>query len=104
MDKQQLPQGITHTTMPAGIVNVRGHADAAEFVELATRLCDGYTLDELRRMSLTFKAQIDVLRGRAAVPEEPTATMREAFLQEFDTYNPRATFEDAYRAMMEAAE
>lgn len=54
---------MTHATTPAGSVAIWGDADAVEFVTLATRLCDGYTLDEMYAMSLTFKAQIDVLRG-----------------------------------------
>lgn len=37
-----------------------------ERVALAVALCDGYTLEELRGMSLTFKSQIEVLRGRVA--------------------------------------
>lgn len=40
-------------------------------------LCAGYTLEELRGMSLTFKSQIEVLRGRAAVPEAMPQTGRE---------------------------
>lgn len=78
-------------------------AEAMQELQLYRALCDGYTLDELARMSLTFKAQIDVLRGRVAVPEEPTAAMRDAFLLELDPYDRTETFAGAYRTMLEAA-
>lgn len=77
-------------------------AEAMQELRLYRALCDGYTLDELVRMSLTFKAQIDVLRGRVAVPEEPTAAMRDAFLLELDPYDRTETFAGAYRAMLDA--
>lgn len=86
---------------PACIARERDELE--QELQLYRALCHGYTLDEMGRMSLTFKAQIDVLRGRVAVPEDPTAAMCDAFLREFDTYLPRATFEDGYRAMLEAA-
>lgn len=55
-------------------------AEAMQELQLYRALCDGYTLDELRRMSLTFKAQIDVLRGRGNA-----SAVEEFLLVWFDT-------------------
>lgn len=52
------------TRLPNGITRLQGTIEDVERVKLAAALCDGYTLEELQRMSLTFKVQIDVLRAR----------------------------------------
>lgn len=79
-------------------------------LQLYRALCGGYTLEELQRMSLTFKAQIDVLRARPAVPEgmalvpiEPTAEIVDAM---YDVMLPpvQLCWEKAmYRAMIAAS-
>jgi hypothetical protein len=48
-------------------------ADAVAFVDAAVRACAGYTLEELRGMSLTFKSQIEVLRSRVTAEREACA-------------------------------
>lgn len=60
---------LAQVTSPVGHVAIWGDADAVAFVDLATRMCGGYTLEELQRMSLTFKAQIDVLRARPSTED-----------------------------------
>ena len=61
-----LPDGSIRDVQACEVPNLVNNAigEAMQELRLYRALCDGYTLDELRSMSLTFKAQIDVLRGR----------------------------------------
>lgn len=54
---------------PAVAANTR-IAELESELKLYRALCEGYTLEELQNMSLTFKAQIDMLRARPAVPRD----------------------------------
>lgn len=47
--------------LPEGIAHLQGSSDAVARVKVAMALCEGYTLEELQRMSLTFKAQIEAI-------------------------------------------
>lgn len=94
---------MTHAATPAGQVAIWGDADAVAFVEIATRLCEGYTLEELQRMSLTFKAQIDVLRARSGAhfPEPltvPDEIDRDAALWLASDTEPDAAYRDGWNA------
>lgn len=78
-------------------------------LQLYRALCEGYTLEELQRMSLTFKAQIDVLRARPTVPPghvaaPAVATDRMTWVGQSMRYDREISIGSIYAAMLAAAQ